>query len=430
MKVVQDPVHGSIPVDGVFLEVMDRHEMQRLRHVRQLGLGYTVFPGANHSRFEHSLGVYHLAGRMASAIGLDRGDSDAVRMAGMLHDVCHPPYSHTLESLMEGVTGMDHMDLARALVTGRVRNRTGVLDTLLDGVGPIGEVLEREGISPEGVCDLIAYPETVRGGLDMFSEGHSYFPSRDYAHQIIHGPVDADQMDYLMRDAHYTGIPHGTIDCERLMNTMRVQNDRIVIRRGGIVAAEGLMVARSLMYTSVYFHETVRVAQRMLTKAVAESGLDLSEMYLWTDHDLVNRLMSAGGRSAVTMCRLLNRDIDKKAFVVYGEDVDDEASARLSEYAGDGRDTLEHEIADAAGVDVYDVGVEITPRSNIHSNLRIGKTDVAVSDDEGRVRSITRFSSVARSLQSRNPYGWVLLVSSPAGSRDAVGRAARRVLGF
>ena len=91
-KVVHDPVHGSISVDGVFMEVMDRHEMQRLRSVKQLGLGYLVFPGANHTRFEHSLGAYHLAGRMADAIGLYGDDTDTVRMAGMLSSavLTHP----------------------------------------------------------------------------------------------------------------------------------------------------------------------------------------------------------------------------------------------------------------------------------------------------------------------------------------------------
>lgn len=146
-KVVHDPVHGSISVDGVFMEVMDRHEMQRLRSVKQLGLGYLVFPGANHTRFEHSLGAYHLAGRMADAIGLGRDDRDTVRMAGMLHDICHPPYSHTLESMMESALGMDHMDLARALVTGRVPNHLPI-DDFLDGADTIGDVLTREGISP------------------------------------------------------------------------------------------------------------------------------------------------------------------------------------------------------------------------------------------------------------------------------------------
>lgn len=428
-KVVHDPVHGSISVDGVFLDVMDRHEMQRLRSVRQLGLGNLVFPGANHTRFEHSLGAYHLAGRMADVIGLDSEDSDAVRMAGMLHDICHPPFSHTLESMMESSLGMDHMDLARALITGRIRNRTAAFDELLDGVGPIGDMLEGSGISAEEVCDLIAYPESRELGLDRFLGKHSYFQSKDYAHQIIHGPVDADQMDYLMRDAHYTGMTHGAIDCERLINTMRVHNDRIVIRRGGMTAAEGLMVSRSLMYTSVYFHETVRIAQRMLTKAVAESGINLSEIYLWNDSDLMQALLSSGGKPAHNARRILCRDIDKKALVVYSEEVDDRVSEILIGYSGDsGRDRLEQEVADTAGVDRFLVGAEVTPVSNLRSNIRIGKTDVSILDDEGKVRSLTRFSPIARSLQSRDTYGWAALVSAPAEHRDAVSRAARKVL--
>lgn len=430
-KVVQDPVHGSISVDGVFLEIMNRHEMQRLRYVKQLGLGYLVFPGANHTRFEHSLGVYHLAGRMASAIGLDKEDSDTVRMAGLLHDVCHPPFSHSLEAVMEEASGLDHMDLARMLITGKVPDHLEVDDDLFGGCDPMGEVMEREGIPAGDVCDLIAYPESRSDGLDRFAEKHSYFPSGDYAHQIIHGPVDADQMDYLMRDAHHTGVSQGNIDAERLINTMMVLNDRIVLRRGGITAAEGLMVSRSLMYTTVYYHETVRIAQRMLTKAVEASGADMGELFLWKDHDLISEMLGAGGRSSRNMRRVLNRDIDKKALVIYSADMDEDIADVLMGYSGkDGRARLEQEVADAAGVDPFDVGAEVTSRSNLQGTMKIGKTDVAIADDGGKVRSLARFSPIARSLQSRNPYGWALLVSAPAGERDDVARAARKVLGL
>ena len=90
-KTVHDPVHGSIKVDGPFLELLNRHEMQRLRGVKQLGFANLVFPGANHTRFEHCLGAYHLGGQMADAISLSKEDSDEVRAAGLLHDICHAP---------------------------------------------------------------------------------------------------------------------------------------------------------------------------------------------------------------------------------------------------------------------------------------------------------------------------------------------------
>ena len=345
-KVVQDPVHGSIEVDGVFLDVMDRHEMQRLRSVRQLGLGNLVFPAANHTRFEHCLGTYHLAGRMADAISLDEEDSNAVRMAGLLHDICHPPFSHALEPVMEDATGMDHMELARALIFGDIPDHLPESDDILGGLPSIAELIEAAGISAEDVCGLIAYPEsTGEEALDRFWNKHEYFPSKDYAHQIIHGPVDADQMDYLMRDAHHTGVSHGSIDSERLIKTMMVMNDRIVLRRGGITAAEGLMVSRSLMYTTVYFHETVRIAQRMLVKAVEGSGLDLSDMYLRGDADLMAMVSRVGGKPSRNIRRIQARMLDKKAFAVYSEDMTDEKAEVLLQYTGrEGSRRLEQEV--------------------------------------------------------------------------------------
>lgn len=192
-KVIQDPVHGAIGIEGVFLEVLDRPEMQRLRRVKQLGLGNLVFPGANHTRFEHCLGTYHLAGRMADAIGLDGDDSRAVRMAGLLHDVCHPPFSHALEEAMEEATGMGHMDLAKALVFGDIPFHREEDSDIFGGMDTLAETMEADGISPEEVCGLISSPEsTGEEVLDRFWNRHEYFPSKDYSHQIIHGPVDAD----------------------------------------------------------------------------------------------------------------------------------------------------------------------------------------------------------------------------------------------
>ena len=431
-KVVQDPVHGTIEVGGVFLDVLDRHEMQRLRAVKQLGLGNLVFPSANHSRFEHCFGTYHLAGRMASAIGLSREDSDSVRMAGLLHDICHPPFSHALEPFMERATGMDHMELASALIFGKIPTCLPRDEDIFGGCGTIAEAMESAGISPESVCGYISSPvSTGEEALDRFWDRHEFFPSKDYAHQIIHGPVDADQMDYLMRDAYHTGVTHGAIDTERLIKTMMVMNDRIVLSRGGITAAEGLMVSRSLMYTSVYFHETVRIAQRMLCKAAEASGADLSDIYLIGDSVLVSRISETGGVPSKMVLRVMARDLDKKAFAVYSDEMDDEKARVLLQYTDKGgRDRLESEIADAAGMDVMDVCAELTSASNLQGRMRIGKTDVAIADSEGKIRSLTRFSPIARALQSRDPFGWAVIVSAPKGRTEEVRKAASKVLGF
>jgi HD superfamily phosphohydrolase len=336
-----------------------------------------------------------------------------------------------MEDIMEDRTGMDHMGLARALITGTVPNRLSRDRDLGEEPPPIGEVLEGSGISADTVCDLISYPESRTFSLESFAEGNraSYFPSKDYVHQIIHGPVDADQMDYLIRDAHYTGVSHGSIDTDRLLNTMRVHNDRIVLEKGGISAAEGLMVSRALMYSSVYYHRTVRLAEMMLTKAADTSGLDLSEIYLMSDFDLTSAIISSGGRSSRIVRDLLDRRLYKSALVLYTIDLDEDTSTVLQRYLPyHKRRALEWEIAEAAGVDDQDVLVDIPLKSALMDMAKIGKTDVSILDREGRVRSITKYSPIAKALQTRDTLDWAMAVSAPRGKREAVERAARKVL--
>lgn len=404
--------------------------MQRLRGVKQLGPGNYIFPGANHTRFEHCLGVYHLAGRMANALDLSEEDSLEVRAAGLLHDICHAPFSHSLESVMEENTGCDHMELARRLIFGENRTYRKEDEDFFGSEGTIAEILEESGISPKTVCDLIAHPVSSANGLAVFSggSGQSFFPSKDYTHQIIHGPVDADQIDYLMRDSHYTGVSLGTIDVDRLIDTMGVSNDRVVIARTGIPAAEGLMVARSLMYSSVYYHITARILNLMLTKAAEASISDMSDIYLWDDSDFTNIMIEEGGIPSRIMRSIRDRRLYKKAAVVYTGDTSEELAAFLAKNSdARGRRRLEQEIADRAGVDVEKVAVETPSESVLLSKVRIGKTDVSILDADGRIRSLTRISPLAKALQSRDAFGWSLLVAAPSEVKVAVSEAARKV---
>ncbi len=431
-KTIYDPIHGSISVGGIFLRLLDRHEMQRLRHIRQLGLSNTVFPGANHTRFEHSLGVYHLAGRMASALNLTKEETDTLRIAAMLHDVCHPPFSHTLERTMEEASGCDHMEMSRRLVFGEVPSYMLRDRDFFDGIEPVSVMLEDAGISPEDVCDLIINPVSDIGWFDSEPEDRkSFFRSKDYVHQIIHGPVDADQMDYLMRDAHYTGVNHGSIDTERILSQLALHNDKVVLRKGGITAAEGLMVSRSLMYSTVYYHKTVKVIEAMLRRSVELSGMDLSELYLMNDSDLTSSLLERGGKPADLIRSIMARRLHKKCFIKYAIDASEDFRTSLVRYSSRaGRRQLEEEIASAAGTDPADVIVDIPSESTLLSKIKIGKTDVSIMDSEDKVRSITKYSTVAKALQSRDAIDWAVMVSAPEKDYDAVRRAAEKVLTF
>ncbi|HKM13522.1 MAG TPA: HD domain-containing protein, partial [Candidatus Methanomethylophilaceae archaeon] len=305
-------------------------------------------------------------------------------------------------------------------------------ENILGSEQPISEILEKAGISSRKVCDLIEYPESQKASPDVFSQsaGQSYFKSGDYLHQIIHGPVDSDQMDYLVRDAHYTGVSHGAIDIERIISMMRVFNERIVLDKGGITAAEGLMVSRSLMYTSVYYHETVSIAGSMLNKAVEASELDLSNMYLMTDADLISMLEDQGGRSHKIVRNLMNRRLYKKAYVGYAADLSEDnlySLAQCSEYSE--RKKLEQEIADISDADISEVSIDMPSESVLLSKISIGKTDVSILEDN-RVKSITKISSIAKALQSRDTFRWAVLVSAPKEKRDAVKAATKKVLNF
>ncbi|MCL2143488.1 MAG: HD domain-containing protein [Methanomassiliicoccaceae archaeon] len=430
-KVIHDPLHGSISVSGIFLELLSRHEMQRLHGVKQLGMANTVFPGANHTRLEHSLGTYHLAGRMGNVLKLGDNDMMHVRTAALLHDICHLPFSHNISELYEHRTGKDHMELARSLINGTIPTYAERDEDILGGTDTIAETLAKEGISSDIVCDLISEPRSSVKGLDAFtSDGakQSFFSSNDHLHQMIHGPVDADQMDYLMRDAHYTGVAHGSIDIERLFTQMRVHNNTIVLERGGIAAAEGLMVSRALMYTSVYFNKTVRIAEMMLSKATELSDVDMRTMHLMDDTDLRNELIRYGGRPSGIMRRLIHRKLYKKAFSAYSIDLDEDQMKKLvgySDYAE--KKGLEDEIAESAGIDYSEVIVDIPSRSSLLSNAKIGKTDVSIFYDN-RVRPITRISPVSKALQSRDMFDWAIMISSPEEHRDAVKKAASSIL--
>ena len=429
-KVVQDPVHGSIEVDGVFLDVMDRHEMQRLRSVKQLGLGNLVFPAANHTRFEHCLGTYHLAGRMADAIGLGREDSDAVRMAGMLHDICHPPFSHALEPIMEDATGLDHMELARALIMGDIPNHLSEYDDVLGGRPTIAETIEAEGISADAVCGIIAHPEsTGEEALDRFWNKHEYFPSRDYAHQIIRS--GGRRPDGL---PHEGRAPHGRLPREHRLREADQDHDgperphrppqgRRHRRRG----PDGVPFAD--------VHYCVLPRDRPHGPEDAHQGggerRPGPDIYLKGDSDLMAMVEASGGKPARNIHRIKARMLDKKAFAVYSDDMTEEKAEVLLKYTGrEGAARLEQEVADAAGVDVFDVGAEVTSSANLQGRVKIGKTDVAIADDGGRIKSLARFSPIARSLQARDPFGWAVLISAPKEERDAVRRAASKVLGF
>ncbi|GGJ65501.1 hypothetical protein GGR02_000582 [Anoxybacillus voinovskiensis] len=236
-KVFKDPVHRYIHVrDKLIWDLIGTKEFQRLRRIKQLGTTYLTFHGAEHSRFNHSLGVYEIIRRIIDDVFVGREHWDhnerlLCLCAALLHDLGHGPFSHSFEKVFR----LDHEDFTQAIILG---------DT------EVNAVLRQVGDDfPKKVAEVIAktYPNKLVVSL-------------------ISSQIDADRMDYLLRDAYYTGVSYGNFDMERILRVMRPREDQVVIKRSGMHAVEDYIMSRYQMYWQVYFHPVTRSAEVILTK--------------------------------------------------------------------------------------------------------------------------------------------------------------------
>ena len=432
-KIVHDSVHGSIRLGGVFLSLLEVPELQRLHSIHQLGLAYLVYPGANHTRFEHSLGTFAVARRICTSLQMDPEEATLVECAAFLHDVGHLPYSHTLEFVLHDRFGIDHEDISRRLIRGEETVLSPSDKKILGRYSSIPEVLERFSIDPIEVGNLLGGKASPSGPQRTLTKqrGQTHFNSKRYLSQIVSGPVDADQLDYLKRDAHYTGVAYGVIDLDRLFETLQVFNGDLVVERGGLSAIEGMLVARALMFSSVYFHKTVRISELMLAKAVEQLGAEeVDRMHSMTDSSLLAHLVAKGGYFQEIATLIKYRRLFKKAHAVRVAEIPLDKWEEIDSLgAVDERRSLEEDIARRAGVEPGYVVVDVPSSELSISEPRISLTNVRILDD-GRVKLLPRISSIAASLQIRRAHEWAVMVACPERFRERVRKVAQKVLDF
>lgn len=246
-KLFNDPVHGFITVPkGIVLNLIDHAYMQRLRRIRQLGMGYLVFPAAEHSRFAHAIGSLELMQRVLNNLRekdttISPSEYEGTLIAILLHDVGHGPLSHTLEESL--IKDFNHELMTKAIMERLNREFGGKLDT----------------------------------ALQIFTNQHP----KAFLHQLISSQLDIDRLDYLKRDSFFTGVYEGSVGIDRILKTMRVHKGHVVIEKKGIYAIENYILARRLMYMQVYLHKTVLSADHLLTsifrrvRILLDSGYNL-----------------------------------------------------------------------------------------------------------------------------------------------------------
>lgn len=384
-KQIKDPVHGYIEVPTEILPLVDSPALQRLHHIRQLGFAYLVYPGANHTRFEHSLGAMHLASLLCRHLGFGTAETRTICCAALLHDIGHGPYSHASERLMQEYTQFSHDDI-----------REQLKEPIL------AKQFEKNSISPDEVAALI-------------SGSHRYAG-------IIHGDLDVDRMDYLLRDAHYTGAPYGNFDAERLTKSLAVVDNTIVLNESGISAAESLLIARTLMGPSVYYHHACRIAEEMFLLACRShfrKDVDAVREFLTMD-DVTATALLLNSDEEITrdlINRIRTRNLYKRAVYAGKELVDRDHLPQTKS----GIERLHTAIAETAGVAPDKIILDIPPlRKEMKMDIKVRNHHDLVPFEE--IVPMIAMMNATRQGQ------WRLGVYAPAELRERVSDAAREVL--
>lgn len=386
MKNIRDPIHGYIDVSESELTVINSPQFQRLRRIKQLGLSSTVYPGASHTRFEHSLGVMHLAGRVARSLDLPEQEIKANRLAGLVHDTGHLPFSHTLERVFEESKGYGHEQIS-----------CQVVDELVDDSSVTFE------------ADATHVKNIITG--------------KNNGVNIIANDIDVDRLDYLYRDSYETGIDHGSVDGDTLIKFSTVIDNKFAFEHKALQAVESLLSSRLHMTRSVYSHDTVNITETMLHRAVEEyldeKGLSVEDLTSRTDANLRMRLQNTNSSLTTEfISRITERRLYKDA-LRYAFDTEDKDTVKQIHATLDPPEVHEKAIAHSAGVPEKAVLVD-PPR---YSPLET--FDVPVRLASGEVKTLEEVSSMVEALHDLARRNVELGVYAPPEHKDTVSVVAK-----
>ncbi|NIP62254.1 MAG: HD domain-containing protein [Nitrosopumilaceae archaeon] len=234
-----DPIHDFVRIYSTELSLIDHPIFQRLRRIKQLSGAHLTYPGAQHTRFEHSLGVMHIANQAGQTLQekgyLNEDDISKLRAASLLHDIGHGPFSHLFEEILQEKRKLSHENFGKQII----------LKT------EIGDILEKNGFDKKKLTNL------------AFSDS-----KRPFVNEIVSGALSADMMDYLLRDGYFTGAEHAKIDHKRITQSLEVHKKRLALEKSALYSFESMTHSRYQMFKAVYFHKTVRAVEVMLLQAM------------------------------------------------------------------------------------------------------------------------------------------------------------------
>ena len=294
--IIHDPVHKTVILSELEQMLVNTRQVQRLRKIQQLGLADVVYPGANHTRFEHSIGTMHTASIIANALGLEPDEVQKVRIAGLLHDVGHSALSHAVEGVLKRNTKFQPVIDGKKVIKHESFTKSIIKNKFPNEMNICRHVEAEFGIDVHVFFDEIAKMAT----------GDAHSLDRPYLGHIISGDIDADRIDFLLRDSYHTGVSLGLIDVDQIVQSLMIKDNRIVLGAPesssygedmALTAAESMLIARAHHYTAIIHHPKTQAARVMLLYAL---------------EDALSNIGETGGNDAVTAAII-------KFFTVYND---------------------------------------------------------------------------------------------------------------
>jgi len=408
---IKDPVHGYVYVTEAEREIIDSYPMQRLHRLKQLAGSEYVYPGANHTRFEHCVGVMFLAGKVVENPNLSHvvsnEEADMIRMAGLLHDVGHGPFSHVFEHLLIRYLEKTHEDITTWLISE----------------SELGEVIKRFGYDT--------------GEMGKLAVGKLHKPGKAFWDQIISSGVDVDKQDFIVRDTYHTGAEYGFIDVFRLVHALDVLGENLAVEVGALSALEAFMIARIESFKSIYFHRVGRAGQIMLAMAMERANEELGltsfktpEEYLAMDDYTIWAALKNCDKSKQIIADLEHRRMLKCAYEQTFYEKDAMVPSLFSREAY--RRQIQSEIAKEAKVDLEDVVIDVptVPSVPYHHAVLMESMEIPVfSRTQTGAKTLQKLSEISRIFETLKGFINILRVYTDEESREKVEKATISVLG-
>ena len=402
---ITDPIHDFIQLDKTEHKIIDTPVFQRLRRIKQLSGAHLTYPGAQHTRFEHSLGVLHIASMAASSLNskglMSTDDIQNIRFGALLHDIGHGPFSHLFEEVLQRKK-QSHEEIGKQIILK----------------SEIGDIISKSGYDKKLIHNLAVGQSRMQ-----------------YLNEIVSGALSADMMDYLLRDGYFTGAEHAKIDHHRLTHSLDVYKNKLALDNSALVNFETMLISRFQMFKAVYFHKTVRAGEVMLLEAMdlAEDELGLSSMnldeYLKLSDDVIlakllnlsehNSKLKASKKIATDY---LNRNLFKSVFetTLTGKAI---TKKRMQE--------LREEVSKKSKIDINEIFVDSsnTPSIPLSPSKKESKSIILLENDGNKTTAKEILISQIKLVSAMSGFMKILRVYTPAKNRKKVEMAAKSILG-